>query len=601
MTGARLWTAIGGAIALTAAALTGVVPVSAEPQRSLPHVGEYSAAQFAGAAASAPADLATALKDQLGISVAEFYAEGAAGAAADATLSGLRDAGVDVLGSHLDGTELVVNVASTQDAAIVTQAGATAALGAPAKTPSPASMHTMSDPELATGLHGGAGWSVPDSTDPTSDWLCSVGFNGIDAITGAHEFLTAGHCASNAASPATASTLGTDVRDACTSNCMTSPTPTSPTKLGTVITANTQFGSNIDAGLVRLNAGIQQQADVTTWGDTSPFDGTTAPNAIMGTSTLPITGTAPAIAGAVVCHSGYRTGWQCGHVSYVDSAATRHPISVSGKAVNSIVTDICVNEGDSGGGLVMGKFAVGILSGGNAIDDNSSPTQACAGPAAPGTESVYFPLISIATNYDVAHFLPNWELLTTTGPIRLNPRVTLVPATIAGTIQVGKTVSTRLPAWNPAADLKTIKVQWLLDGKPIARQTTASLAITPAMGGHRLSLRITASRTNYTPTAVTSRAYAVALAKLTAMPAPTIVGPKQVGHTLSARAGTWKPGGVRLHYQWYANGHPIKGAAGRTLKLTVALRGRTIQVRVTGTKTGYVSHYSTSKKTPRIA
>ncbi|GAA1962729.1 hypothetical protein GCM10009798_23110 [Nocardioides panacihumi] len=67
--------------------------------------------------------------------------------------------------------------------------------------------------------------------------------------------------------------------------------------------------------------------------------------------------------------------------------------------------------------------------------------------------------------------------------------------------------------------------------------------------------------------------------------APRIGGKARVGRRLFAEAGHWTPG-TRLSYQWLANGRPIAGATGTSLKLTGKLEGKKVSVRVTGTLQG---------------
>jgi hypothetical protein len=70
---------------------------------------------------------------------------------------------------------------------------------------------------------------------------------------------------------------------------------------------------------------------------------------------------------------------------------------------------------------------------------------------------------------------------------------------------------------------------------------------------------------------------------------PTITGKARAGRTLTAHAGKWMPSGVRFAYQWYAGRSAIKGAKKATLKLSDAWVGKAISVRVTGSRSGYVS------------
>jgi hypothetical protein len=56
-----------------------------------------------------------------------------------------------------------------------------------------------------------------------------------------------------------------------------------------------------------------------------------------------------------------------------------------------------------------------------------------------------------------------------------------------------------------------------------------------------------------------------------------------------------KAAGATIKYQWLSNGKVIKKATGKTLKLTKALKGKKVSVKVTYTKTGFNAVTQTSK------
>jgi hypothetical protein len=66
---------------------------------------------------------------------------------------------------------------------------------------------------------------------------------------------------------------------------------------------------------------------------------------------------------------------------------------------------------------------------------------------------------------------------------------------------------------------------------------------------------------------------------------PHVTGTARVGRKLHAQIGRWTAG-TRLTVQWLANGKPIKGATGTTLKLNQKLKGKKVAVRVTGSLKG---------------
>jgi len=87
---------------------------------------------------------------------------------------------------------------------------------------------------------------------------------------------------------------------------------------------------------------------------------------------------------------------------------------------------------------------------------------------------------------------------------------------------------------------------------------------------------------------------------LSASPTPLVSGVVRVGSTLTATAGSWLPAPVTLAYQWLRNGAAISGATKATYVLTSADLGAVMSVRVTGSKTGYVSLSRTSAPTSRV-
>lgn len=87
---------------------------------------------------------------------------------------------------------------------------------------------------------------------------------------------------------------------------------------------------------------------------------------------------------------------------------------------------------------------------------------------------------------------------------------------------------------------------------------------------------------------------------LTASPVPTITGGPRVGGTLTVTTGTWAPAPVALARQWMRDGVPIPGATGATYAPTVADVGAEISVRVTGSKTGYLTQSRTSLPTAPV-
>ena len=81
---------------------------------------------------------------------------------------------------------------------------------------------------------------------------------------------------------------------------------------------------------------------------------------------------------------------------------------------------------------------------------------------------------------------------------------------------------------------------------------------------------------------------------------PKITGTAAVGHKLTATAGTWRPGGVSLRYQWLRAGTPISGASTTSYTPSVADAGYALSVRVTGIKRLYTTTVRTSAATATV-
>jgi cell wall-associated NlpC family hydrolase len=84
-------------------------------------------------------------------------------------------------------------------------------------------------------------------------------------------------------------------------------------------------------------------------------------------------------------------------------------------------------------------------------------------------------------------------------------------------------------------------------------------------------------------------------------PVPSVTGAAKVGARLTAVPGRWGPAPVTLRYQWLRAGLAIPGATAATYIGTHADRGKTLSVRVAGSKTGYTSVARTSRATAVLA
>jgi hypothetical protein len=128
-----------------------------------------------------------------------------------------------------------------------------------------------------------------------------------------------------------------------------------------------------------------------------------------------------------------------------------------------------------------------------------------------------------------------------------------------------------------------------------------------ALGSHTISVQVTGTEDPGTPIGeqngddITVHPATLDVLPTLTGPKPTITGIAEVGHKLTAHAGTWKPSGVTLTYQWYASGTAISGATKPTYKIAASLDGETIRVKVTGTLNGYATLARYSAPTSPVA
>ncbi|PFG17645.1 Leucine-rich repeat (LRR) protein [Propionicimonas paludicola] len=149
--------------------------------------------------------------------------------------------------------------------------------------------------------------------------------------------------------------------------------------------------------------------------------------------------------------------------------------------------------------------------------------------------------------------------------------------------------------WSPTPT--EIDRQWYVNGKPGAGADFQGFYydVKPSDLGKRVKVCVTAHRNGYTDSRICSaQTKPVRLGDLNVWTAPKITGTAVVGHTLTLKPGTWTPG-TTLHYRWLRNGHPIKGATGRTYRLTGKDARAKIEVKVTGTQYGYHSYFVYTK------
>ncbi|GAA1710216.1 S1 family peptidase [Fodinicola feengrottensis] len=171
-------------------------------------------------------------------------------------------------------------------------------------------------PRTFADVRGGDAYFIADQA------RCSIGFS----VQGG--FVSAGHCAA----------IGSDLKAADQS-----------TALGTF--SAHQFPGH-DYSLAKVTSA---------W--------TPKPLVVNDSGTLTVAGSTEAEIGAAVCKSGSTTQWTCGTLSAKDQSVQYEEGTVTGM----LQTDVHSEPGDSGGSLVAGTQAQGILSGGDSTTTYFQP------------------------------------------------------------------------------------------------------------------------------------------------------------------------------------------------------------------------------------
>lgn len=173
-----------------------------------------------------------------------------------------------------------------------------------------------------------------------------------------------------------------------------------------------------------------------------------------------------------------------------------------------------------------------------------------------------------------------------------------VKPVITGSAVSGQALKVSAGTWTKGAKLT---YQWMRSGQPIKGATKSAYTAAAADAGKRLSVKVTGTLANHKPTSVTTaNTAAVKLPAVKVTGTPTISGTAKTGSTLKvSSAGKWTAGS-KLSYQWMRNGTVIKGAAAASYKLAAADKGKTITVKVTGSKTGHTPASAVSKKTAAV-
>lgn len=161
---------------------------------------------------------------------------------------------------------------------------------------------------------------------------------------------------------------------------------------------------------------------------------------------------------------------------------------------------------------------------------------------------------------------------------------------IAGTVQVGKKLTTSTGRWAGGAALK---YQWTANGKTIKGATKSTYIPSADDRRKTLAVKVTGTKAGYKTTSKTSSQTKAVAAGALKTAKPSIFGKPKAGKTFKVTAGKWSKG-TKLSYQWHANGKSIKGATKASYRVKKADRRKKISIKVTGKKSGYTTTSRTS-------
>lgn len=312
-------------------------------------IESFLAADFVDAAAGLPAALREAIRRDLGIDPAQYLADAEAARSAAAAAEALRERGVDVLGTSIDGQDVTIRVASEDDVEAAAATGAAVEVGAAAAMKSERTILPARDHLGGYGYAYQAG-EFDDDTGTFPLGRCSAGFSGYDA-DGNDQFLTAGHCGvdEETGEPLTSAIHHIEQDEPIWGGeAWGKEYPGS--ELGEFVPGSATYGGQHDAALVDVTSEEWTAVPrVAGWGG-----GAGEPDE----ESFTVLGAVSPVAGSHACKSGATSGWTCGEILVPEQVTT-----VGDEDVTGFVFNACLLGGDSGGAIVVGRYALGVNSG----------------------------------------------------------------------------------------------------------------------------------------------------------------------------------------------------------------------------------------------
>lgn len=168
--------------------------------------------------------------------------------------------------------------------------------------------------------------------------------------------------------------------------------------------------------------------------------------------------------------------------------------------------------------------------------------------------------------------------------------------TISGTAKAGYVLTANAGTWTAGTALQ---YRWYQNGALMAGQTGKTVSIGYGQVGKKIQVRVTGTKAGYTTVVKTSAATAAVAQGTLKVGKPTVSGTLKVGSTLTVNPGSWTAG-TTFRYQWYSGSTYIGAGSGTHFTLPAAEKGKTVFVRVIGSKVGYADAGALSATTAKV-
>ncbi len=173
--------------------------------------------------------------------------------------------------------------------------------------------------------------------------------------------------------------------------------------------------------------------------------------------------------------------------------------------------------------------------------------------------------------------------------------VSSAPTVTGSRMRVGTRLTATPGTWSPAG---TYTYQWYADGEAVAGATERTFTPTKHERGDRLRVRVTAHRDGYaTSWALSANTSEIGYGHIGVAKPPVITGSVRLGKTVTVAPGEHTPSGATMRYQWLRDGKVIKGATGRSHRVSTGDLGQRLTARVTLSAAGYTTRTVTTAQT----